>query len=965
MSHGFELLQEATIAEIDTHVRRYRHRTGAQLMSLSNDDENKVFGVTFRTPVSDSTGVAHILEHAVLCGSRRYPVKEPFLELLKGSLHTFLNAFTYPDRTCYPVASQNLQDFYHLIDVYLDAVFHPLLTPFVLQQEGWHYNLEHPDQRLAYSGVVYNEMKGDYSDPESRLLTTVQQSLFPDTVYRYDAGGDPEHIPALTFQQFQRYHADHYHPGNALIWFYGDDDPRRRLELLDGFLGEFAPRESTPVVAPQTLNASPHRLQQYYAASDTDKALVTVNWLLPADLDTDTRRMLRILEHVLLGMPGSPLRRTLIESGLGEDLTGAGLETELIQPYLSVGLKGVQLGAEQDVEKLVLETLERIGQEGIDAAQRAAALNTIEFALRENNTGTMPRGLALMLRALTSWVYAGDPFERLGFERSMERLHERLESQPRYLEAMLQRYFLDNRHRTTVTLLPDAALERRRQVDEELRLERVKAAMTAEDLQSVVAATAELRRRQSAPDRPEDLARIPMLQRSDLPRQVLLIPTDVDRIESSPCLFHDLQTNGIAYIDVGLDLRTWRQEWLSYLPLFGRMLLEMDTRNRDYVELGQWIGSKTGGLHARNLISVRRDTGEPVVWLFLRGKVLCDRVGDVLEIMAEVLLCGRCDQRQRFRQIVLEEKAQEEMSLVAEGSRFVATRLGAHFHPSGGILEQIRGVSYVGFLRQLIGRIEHDWDSVQTDLEQLREAVVSRPCMLVNVTLPEAQRGAVEGALGGFLDRFPDAPRVRPEWHLQPLTEDEALLAPTQVNHVGKAASLFPLGFRYSGMAATVARFLAASWLWEQVRVQGGAYGAACSLDPFTGVLQYTSYRDPNLGATLERFDASGRFLRQLDLTDTELTRAIIGAVGDMDQYQLPDARGFTAVARHLSHVTDAYRQQIRDEVLATRKEDFTAMAEVLDRAAVAGHVVVLAGTHAVDEAVAAGLKEPRRTPLF
>ncbi|KPV51572.1 peptidase M16, partial [Kouleothrix aurantiaca] len=403
---GFELVEDRDIPEINTRAQLYRHaKTGAELLSLQNDDENKVFGITFRTPPSDSTGVAHILEHSVLCGSRKYPVKEPFVELIKGSLQTFVNAMTYPDKTCYPVASQNVQDFYNLIDVYLDAVFFPRLTPAVLQQEGWHYELDTPDGPLSYKGVVYNEMKGVYSSPDSVLGEQSQQVLFPDTTYSVDSGGNPRNILDLTFEQFTDFHTRYYHPSNSRIFFYGDDDPTERLKLLDAYLSEFERAEVDSAVALQSRFDEPRRVARTYAGTQEDgekKAMLTLNWMLDEIADIETDLGLGILSYILIGTSASPLRKALIDSGLGEDLTGGGLNDSLRQMTFSVGLKGIDSHDADAVEALILQTLTQLAQAGIDPETVDAAMNTVEFSLRENNTGSFPRGIALMLRALNT-----------------------------------------------------------------------------------------------------------------------------------------------------------------------------------------------------------------------------------------------------------------------------------------------------------------------------------------------------------------------------------------------------------------------------------------------------------------------------------------------------------------------------------------------------------------------------------
>ena len=948
--HDFELMREQEIDELDSRAFLYRHRTGARLLSLVNDDENKVFGISFRTPVADSTGVAHILEHAVLCGSRKYPVKEPFVELVKGSLNTFLNAFTYPDRTCYPVASQNLQDFYNLIDVYLDAVFYPRLVPQVLQQEGWHYAVE--EQALIYRGVVFNEMKGAYSDPEGLIGEYAQQSLFPDNAYYFDSGGDPRQIPELTFAQFEAFHEQYYHPANAFIWFHGDDDPERRLELLEEYLGDFDPRSVDSAVGLQPRFTAPRRVAHPYATSGNEaRALVTVNWMLGKEDDADVRRMLQILEYALIGTPGSPLRRILIDSGLGEDLTGSGLDGDLAQISFGIGLKGVAPEQVDAVAELVTQTLERIAREGIEAEMTAAALNTLEFQLRENNTGAYPRGLVLMLRALGAWVYERDPLEALTFEASLARVGEKLRENGRYLEQLIEARLLENAHRTTVILEPDSELGAREEAEEQVRLDAIKREMSEAQLTAVAAAAEELRRQQAMPDTPEALATLPRLRLADLERGIRTVPCAVAEVDETRVLYHELFTQGIAYVDMGFDLCSLPRELLPYVILFGRALLEMGTEAEDYVRLTQRIGARTGGMWTQSLISTVRGGKGTISWLLLRGKAKADRVDELLAIARDVLLTARFDDPERFLQIVLEEKAGEEMGLVPGGHRVVSMRLRAQFDEASWISEQVKGLGYLFFLRRLVDEIQNDWPAVRERLEAMRRLLVNRRAMLVNATLDGGDRPAFEPQLAAFLQTLPAADPSPVDWAIDLRKADEGLIVPAPINYVGKAANLYDLGYAFDGSASVVTRYLAATWLWERVRVQGGAYGAFCSFDPYTGVLGYISYRDPNLLETLEVFDTSGRFLQQLALSDDELTKAIIGAVGDLDAYMLPDARGYASMVRYLTDTTDEFRQQLRDEVLGTRVADFAEFGQVLEQAAAQGRVVLLGGREAIEEA--------------
>jgi Zn-dependent M16 (insulinase) family peptidase len=954
--HGFQLFRDQDISELNTRAKLFRHvKTGAELLSLENDDENKVFGITFRTPPIDATGVAHILEHSVLCGSRKYPVKEPFVELLKGSLKTFLNAFTYPDRTCYPVASQNLQDFYNLIDIYLDAVFYPRITPHIFQQEGWHYELENPDDPLIFKGVVFNEMKGVFSSPDRMLAEYSQHSLFPDTTYGLQSGGDPQHIPELTYEQFKTFHHTYYHPSNARIFFYGDSPAEDRLRLLNDYLEDFEPLEIDSAVPLQPRFDQPKHIDRFYAVSqdaDIDKKdMVTVNWLLTETTDPETNLALHVLGHILIGTPASPLRKALIDSGLGEDLAGVGLEDELRQMFFSTGLKGINVQTASQVETLILQTLTRLAEEGIDLPTLEAALNTIEFRLRENNAGAFPRGLLLMLRSLATWLYDRDPLALLAFEAPLTTIKARLANDGTYFQDLIRQHFLQNPHRTTVVLQSDPDLGEREEAAEKKRLAEARAAMTKADLQVVIVNTHELKKLQETPDPPEALATIPSLKLADLDRQNKIIPLAQLERSGTRILYHDLFTNGIAYLEVGFNLHTLPQEYLPYVPLFGRALLEMGTEEEDFVALSQRIGRKTGGIQPDSFTSVIRETNQGTAWLFLRGKAMMAQTADLLAILRDVLLTARLDNHERFRQIVLEEKAGQEAMLVPGGHNMVDTRLRAHFNEADWAAEQMDGVSYLFFLRQLAQAVDADWPSVLDKLEQMRRILLNRKAMLCNATLDEANWAHFEPQLGDFLAALPAAPVKMVTWSPQYGAGFEGMTIPAQVNYVGKGANLYDLGYQLHGSAMVITKYLRNTWLWERVRVQGGAYGSFCLFDYRSGVLNYISYRDPNLLDTLDNYDRASQFLRQLELSDDELTKGIIGAIGDMDAYQLPDAKGYTSMLRHLAGDTDDARQRQRDEILSTTRADFKAFADVLEQVQDKGLVAVLGSQAAIEAA--------------
>lgn len=983
--HGFALEREQAIPELSATARIYRHaKTGGRLLSIISPDENKVFGVALRTPPRDSTGLPHILEHSVLCGSRKYPVKEPFVELIKGSLNTFLNALTFPDKTCYPVASANLQDFYNLVDVYLDAVFFPRLTENTLKQEGWHYDVEAPGAPLAYKGVVFNEMKGVYSSPDSLLAEYSQRALFPDTCYGLDSGGDPERIPDLTFEQFMDFHTRLYHPSNAYAFFAGDDDPEKRLELLDAYFSLFeapAPGQPDSGVALQPSFAAPRRSVHFYAADgameeldDADdapespagaRAMCTVNFLLPEATDPDLSLALDVLEHVLIGLPSSPLRKALVDSGLGEDLTGGGLETDLRQMAFSVGLKGLAVGkdgeaeaAADKVEGLVLATLRALAEPsdetGLHPDDIRAALNSVEFDLRENNTGSYPRGLVVFFEALSTWLYEGDPLAHLPFEGPLARLKARLAAGEKVFEGLIRTLFLDNPHRALVILLPDPGLGARREAAEQARLKAVADSLAPADLERLAQETSELRALQEAPDAPEDLAKIPRLTLADLPRENARIPHErVDLPGTGATAFvHDLPTSGVVYLDLALDLAGVPDDLVPLAPILGRTLLEMGTRRSSFVDLSRSIAMTTGGLWAQTFVSSVRDKGpdHAAQRLFLRGKATAANLPALLDLMGEVLLEADFSDTERLGRIILEAKARREQRLIPAGHTLAATRLKARFGVAQAMSEAMSGLSGLNFVRELAGRMDTAPDGVVADLHRLLAHLLSRRGLLVNLTADAKAIGDALPRVGALAGSLPDLAITPAARAIPVLPLREGLCLPAQVNYVAAGGNARALGLEPGATASVAAKFLRAGYLWERVRVQGGAYGASCAYSRLSGNLVFASYRDPNLGRTLDAYAGVGPYLASLDLDPSELEKSVIGSIGDMDHYMLPDAKGFTALARELTGEDTDYRQAAREAVLATSGKDFAAFGQAVSAVMKDGPVVIAGGREALEK---------------
>jgi hypothetical protein len=956
ITNGFELMREQVVPELNTRARFWRHvQTGAQLLSMENDDENKCFGVTFRTPPTDSTGIAHIMEHAVLAGSRKYPLKEPFIHMIKGSLKTFLNAMTYPDHTAYPLASTNLQDFYNLIDVYLDAVFYPQITPHHLQQEGWHYELNQLDEPLTFKGVVFNEMKGAYSSPDALLYRYSKQTLFPDNTYGHDSGGDPKAIPDLTYEQFRQFHATYYHPSNALLYFYGDDEPSERLRILDGYLRDFQAMPTNGQVALQFPFDEPKRFTFPYGvdpgADASKKSMAQVNWLLPENSDPALIMGLDLLSDALVGTQASPLRKALVDSGLGDDVTGGGLGVGLRQMTFAVGLKGIQQQDAGRVEQLILDTLERLTIEGIDPDTVEAALNTTEFALRENNTGSFPRGLSLMFRGLTTWVYGGDPLAPLAYEGLLASLKDNLSSDPHYLQTLIRTYLLNNPHRTTVLLVPDVEHNQRLVEAEKSRLAAARSQMSEQELQAIIENTAEIKRRQETPDDPAAIASLPTLKLGDLEKNVKTIPLESSVSQGSQLIYHDLFTNGVVYLDLGLNMQGLPQAFLPYVSLFARALVEMGTEREDYVKLAQRIGRKTGGIYPSTLVSSLRNQDEGIAWFMVRGKATMPQAAEMLAILRDILLTVKLDNQERFRQIVQKVRSRNEASLAPSGSGVVAGRLRSSFNQADWAAEEMSGVNYLFFLRQLEKRIDTDWPSVVANLEAVRSHLVTRNHLLANITLDAANWRLFEPPLQSFLSELPTTPSTPDRWTPSYNLAHEGLTIPAQVNYVGKGANLYALGYTYHGSVNVITNYMRTGWLWDKVRLQGGAYGASCGFSKQSGVFTFTSYRDPNLLGTLDVYDQSAQVLQKADLSQAELTQNIIGAIGALDAYQLPDAKGYTSMLHHLLGESDASRQQIRDQILGTTIEHFHHFAEVLSEVGKQGRVVVMGSPAAIEGA--------------
>jgi len=982
VSHpAFEVVEKDIVTEYGSYCVLYRHKvTGAELLSVATDDDNKVFGVTFRTPPEDSTGVPHILEHSVLCGSKKYRTKDPFVRLLQGSLNTFLNAFTYPDRTCYVVASQNTKDFYNLINVYADAVFNPraVSDPMVHAQEGWHLELEKKEDPLIFKGVVYNEMKGVYSSPDSLLSRECTRSIFPTNTYGVDSGGDPMNIPDLSFEQFREFHGKFYHPANSRIYFSGDDDVSRRLEIMDEYLSEFGPSPESKPASKITWQkkefSEPLRQKHPYPISEDQPALhmINVNWLVnDEELSPLDELTLSIVDHLLMATPSSTLYKALIESGLGAQVTGGGLMDELLQSTFSVGLKGVQPESVKAVEDLIVETLAKVVQEGFAQDDIASSLNTIEFQLREFNTGNFPKGLAWMLGAMSHWVYDKSPTNGLKFEKPLAELKESIaESGSAIFQNAVKKFLVENKHRSVIEMVPSKSLESEQLDEEEKRLAAIKASLSNEEIDDIISKTAALKELQAAEDSPEDIATIPALKIEDLnPEQAEYPIKVVENANGSgiTVVTHEMSsTSGIAYVDFGVDLSSIPLSEVPLIGLFSRLTKQAGAGEYSDVSLSRHIGTYTGGIDLVLMQSgvipnnsddyVVRDGNHMISKLFFKGKATSDQADKLLDIYKLLLTDAKLDSQQKAIEFLKEGKSRLEASIPGSGHVYANMRIRARYNPGAYIEEQMSGISYLETVKDLLKQAEEDWPSLLARLEGIREVILKestcRNGMIMNLTGDKTVLKTIKPHVDSFLnavpgnsesdEKLPDFYTEIHPWAMQARKKmaissddssckivDEGFVVPTQVSYVGKGGQLFLPGEKISGAGHVVARYLKTGYLWDYVRVIGGAYGGFCVYGPGDGLFTYLSYRDPNLGKTLDVYDNAGDALLKVaeSMTDEDLTKAIVGALSDLDSALGPDQKGWSSLQRWLKNEPAERRQQFRNDVLNTTKEDFKAFA--------------------------------------
>lgn len=953
--HGFKVLQNDFIKEVNSDAYLLEHvYSGARLLYLSNNDDNKVFSISFRTPPSDDTGVAHILEHSSLCGSRKYHLKEPFVELVKGSMNTFLNAMTYPDKTMYPVASRNEKDFRNLMDVYLDAVFYPLIyeNKYTLRQEGWHYDLKAIDGELSYNGVVYNEMKGVYSSPDALLENEAMKALFPDTPYRFESGGYPEAIPDLTQEAFEDFHKTYYSPENSFIYLYGDMDIEDTLNYLDTeYLSAFQ-RTGTvnSKIAAQEPFWKTKEVEAVYpvdANENTDnKTYHEISVVVGKSTDIKTSMALRLLEGVLLESESSPLRRALIAAKIGQSISGSYVGS-LLQPVFSIKVSGSELAYKDKFISTIYKTLQDLTINGLDKRLLQAALNSLEFKLREADFGAYPKGLIYGIGVMDNWLYDGDPFDGLRYEQIIKELRAGIET--RYFESLIENYLLDNTHKVIVTLIPEQGKEEKDHQKQLAAMAAQKAQMSKEQLSQYIYECAELHKRQADPDSEADLASIPVLQRSDIRKNVEKLDLVQGEGSDSRYLYLPAVTNNIAYMNWYFDITGIESKYLPYCFLLADILGKFDTERYTYEEIATNSIMYTGGV-AFNVraLSSAENADEYKIYFTVKAKALMENLDKVLDILQAVALESKLTNTARLKELIDEIKSDWDDNFFNRGQNVAISRLYSYVSMAARVNEQDQ-FSYYQFIKGLSNDFDQLSGEVFKTLQYLLQVFFQKSCFKFAYTCDEECRNAVQSKAAAFNDLLPETVLNDNEAEvLQIKSINEAITTPGKVQYVAAGGNFVKHGHRFTGAMRVLETILRYEYLWTKIRIQGGAYGATARFDR-NGLAVLASYRDPKLKESLDAYHGLAEWLKNVDFSSRELDKYVIGTISGMDTPLTNSMRLDSAVTAYLKSVDEKMRQKTRDEVLQVSNEDLRSLAYVIEDMLSDGYICVVGGKQQIE----------------
>ncbi|NBH70834.1 insulinase family protein [Clostridiaceae bacterium] len=929
---SYRVVEHRRIQEIQSEGIVLEHKkTKARLFLVSNEDENKVFCIGFRTPPDDNTGLPHILEHSVLCGSEKFPLKDPFVELVKGSLNTFLNAMTYPDKTVYPVASCNDKDFQNLMDVYMDAVLHPNIykEEKIFRQEGWHYELEEETGPVSYNGVVYNEMKGAYSAPEGMLDRYIQNTLFSGNCYGKDSGGDPAEIPQLTYEKFLDFHRTYYHPSNSYIYLYGDMDMAEKLAWLDReYLGHYEERPVDSRILEQKAFEKPVEREVFYSITEEEpkenKTYLSLSTVVGTDLDPVLYVAFQILEYTLLSAPGAPLKQALIDAGIGKDILG-GYESGILQPYFTVIAKEAEREQRGEFLAVVKGTLRKLADEGINRKSLLAGMNYYEFKYREADYGATPKGLMWGLQSLDSWLYDGDPMMHLEYQHTFDFLKKSVDEG--YFEQLIRDYLLDNPFEAIVILSPQRNLTARQEEQTAEKLAEYKASLDESQVKALMQATRELEEYQDEPSSPEMLAKIPLLKRGDIDRQAEKLYWAEKQEDGIKVLHHNLFTSGIGYLKVLFMTDALPQEDLFYVGLLKSVLGGVDTEHYSYSELTSEIHLNSGGVDISAVSYANITEPEHFTGALAAGvRVLYDRLDFGFGILEEILCHSVFKDEKRLREVIRETRSRARMKLENAGHSTAVSRATSYFSPTAYFNEMVGGTAYYHFLEQTEKDFDSRKDEIIARLEEVSKKLFTRANMLVSYTADEEGYRKLPEALKKLTAGLPEGGREHFGFSHPVENRNEGLKTSSKVNYVARCGNFRQKGYAYTGALRILQVILSYDYLWLNIRVKGGAYGCMSGFGR-SGEGYLVSYRDPNLKETDQVYEGIVKYLEEFDPDERDMTKYVIGTISNLDTPLTPSVKGSRALSAYLSGVTDGMLQEERDQVLAATKEDIRALA--------------------------------------
>ncbi|MCR5357226.1 MAG: insulinase family protein [Lachnospiraceae bacterium] len=945
---AYEVIKEERLKDLKSDGCILRHKkSGARICLISNDDENKVFYIGFKTPAKDSTGVQHIMEHSVLCGSKKYPAKDPFVELVKGSLNTFLNAMTYPDKTVYPVASCNDKDFKNIMDVYLDAVFNPNVytRPQIFKQEGWHYELDDKDGDLNINGVVYNEMKGVFSSPDDMLDRAIFNSLFPDNEYSNESGGEPEHIPELSYENFIKFHKEYYHPSNSYVYLYGDMDMAERLEYLDReYLSGYESIDIDTDIKPQEAFDSPVRISQNYSITNDEPLEENTYLSYNAVVDTSLNRELyiafQILEYTLLLAPGAALKQALLDEGIGKDIDGT-YENGIYQPYFSIIAKNTDENRLDDFLSTIRRVLEEVSEKGLDKKSLLAGINVFEFRYREADFGSYPKGLMYGLQALDSWLYdESSPFMHIEANDTFAFLRDMVDKG--YFEDLIRKYLLDNKHSSIVILKPERGLTAK--MDKELadKLANYKNTLSDDKIDELVKDTEALKKYQEEPSTKEELETIPLLEISDIKKEALPFEYDELSVDDTKVLAHDIYTNGIGYLTLGFDLKGIPERLIPYVGLYRNIFSYMSTENYNYTDLTSEINGNSGGISSG--AAIYTDAGDNNEYRFMyeiRAKVLYDKLPFAFDIISEIINTTKFDDEKRLYEILNMVKSRLQATIISAGHSAALIRAMSGCSDQAAITEMTSGIDFYRFIDKAVTDFDNCKGSIISDLKEFTDIVFRPENLFVDYIGDKGENEGIKKLVQSFRERLITVDVKAPGYNIKPVSLKEGFKTASKVQYVAAAGSFAQHGYEYTGALRVLKVIMGYDYLWINVRVKGGAYGCMNSYSR-SGDMFFVSYRDPNLRNTLDVYEKAADYIRNFDPDERDMTKYIIGTISDLDVPLTPHAKGLRSMSAYLCRDTYENVQKERDEVLGADKDKIRELADRVDAVIKDRHICVL-----------------------